>query len=178
MGLMEQLDKNAIRELISKCWITHDGMWFAHTLSVRGIEEANRLNRAAIKSMADIELKRFMAILGVTKDDLKRFTAFKAFFLNIQELLIPDFMNVVIQFEAPDSIFWQFNERGCFAYNGVKRAGVEAQYECGPLYRIQCWLKHLDIPYEMIPYLTTCVMPEKGRCSGRFKCDFTYPDAV
>lgn len=172
MSLLERMDKHEIRELLGKCWITHDGMWFAHTLSAYGIEEANRLNRAAIKSMAEIELKRFMRILNVSRDDLKAFQDFRKFFTGVQSLLLPDFMNVTIWFEAPAGIRWAFSEKGCFAYKGMKRAGVETDYRCGPLYRIQCWLKNLEIPYAMTPDITTCIMPEKGSCSGRFQCEF------
>jgi len=95
------------------------------------------------------------------------------FFQNIQELLIPDFMNVTITFKAPDTLFWQFNEKGCFAYNGVKRLKVEKHYQCGVLYRIQCWLTYLDIPFEMAPVPKACLMAEHGSCRGRFICKFT-----
>lgn len=172
MSLLEQMTKTEIRELLGKCWITHDGMWFAHTLMTHGIDEANRLNRAAIKSMAGIELNRFMKVSRVSRDDLNTFPGFKAFFTGVWSLLLPDFMNVRIRFEAPGSIYWEFTPKGCFAYNGVKRAGVEKQYLCGPLYRIQCWLAHLEIPYVMAPDITTCIRPETGDCSGRFQCRF------
>ena len=52
MTLMEKLTRHEIKELLGKCWITHDAMWFAHSLFTHGIDEANRLNRAAIKSMS------------------------------------------------------------------------------------------------------------------------------
>jgi len=33
----------------------------------------------------------------------------------------------------------------CFAYNGVKILGVTDAYECGSIYRIECWLNALEI---------------------------------
>ncbi len=172
MNLLEQMDKHAIKETLNKCWITHDGMWFAHTLAAHGIEETNRLNRAAIKSMVPIEIRRFMNALDLEKKDIRDFTGFTVFFSAVREFLIPDFMNVRIRFEAPDKILWQFNHRGCFAYNGVKQANVQTQYLCGPLYRIQCWLEYLEIAYEMNPRIGVCIMEEKGRCSGWFQLIF------
>jgi hypothetical protein len=172
MTLMENLARREIKELLVKCWMTHDAMWFANALFTHGIDEANRLNRAAIKSMVDIELGRFLRAMNLAPDQVRRFEAFKAFFQSVQELLIPDFMNVSIAFKAPDTLSWQFNEKGCFAYNGVKRLKVENGYQCGVLYRIQCWLTYLDIPFEMSPAPRTCLMAEQGRCRGRFRCDF------
>lgn len=172
MSLLEQMSKTELRETIGKGWITHDGMWFAHSLMTHGIEETNRLNRAAIKSMAEIELRRFMETLDVSKDDLQTFSVFRDFFSNVREVMIPDFMNVTFRFEAPDTIHWQFTGKGCFAYNGVRRAGIQAQYECGPLYRVQCWLEILEIPYTMTPEITTCITPDKGHCKGSLTCRF------
>ena len=169
MGLIDRLSSHELKELISKCWITHDGMWFAHTLFESGIETTNHLNRAAIKSMAAVELERFMKVLAVSKTDLQSFPAFVSFFSDVADILIPDFMNVTISFDAPNTVRWEFNERGCFAFNGVKMLSVEKDYECGVLYRIQCWLDILEISFEMTPAVTHCVMPKNGECKGMFR---------
>lgn len=172
MTLMNQLSPNEIRDLMAKSWMTHDAMWFANTLFSEGIDTANRLNRAAIKSMVDVEVRRFLNKMVLSPDRVRTFNGFKSFFTDIQELLIPEFMNVTIGFTAPDTISWQFNEKGCFAYNGVKRLKIEDRYQCGVLYRIQCWLACLDIPFEMTPAPRTCLMNERGHCRGRFVCRF------
>jgi hypothetical protein len=169
MRLIDRLTSQDVKELIGKCWITHDGVWFAHTLLETNIQTANRLNKAAIKSLSSIEIKRFKKILDISDDPLNSFAALTDFFLNVSDLLIPAFMNVVITFSEPDMIHWAFNEKNCFAYNGVSMLGVVDGYECGPLFRIKCWLEELGIPYDMKPDVNLCVMPEKGVCSGRFK---------
>ena len=169
MRLIDQISKNDLKELIGKCWITHDGMWFAHTLVEQGIEVANRINKAAIRSMVPVEIKRLKNMLNVTDDQLKSYNSFRDFFMKVSELLIPDFMNVEIAFPGEGAISWRFNERGCFAYNGVRMLGVEDRYECGPLYRIKCWLEVLGIEYEMEPDIELCIMNQAGQCSGRFK---------
>ena len=112
MTLMERLTRREIKELLCKCWMAHDAMWFANVLCTHGIDEANRLNRAAIKSMVDIDIGRFLKAMNLAPDQVKSFEGFKAFFQNVQELLIPDFMNVSIGFNAPDTLLWQFNEKG------------------------------------------------------------------
>jgi len=59
------LDASALKQLLSRGWMTHDGMWFMQVLSAHGIEEANRLNLGAIRTMAPIEVKRIMKALGL-----------------------------------------------------------------------------------------------------------------
>ncbi len=169
MRLINQMTNHDVKELIGKCWITHDGMWFAHTLFETDIKTANRLNKAAIKALAPIEIKRLKKILNVTDSQLDSFSALKDFFSNVSDLLIPEFMNVVITFSEPDKMNWAFNEKNCFAYNGVKMLGIVDEYECGVLFRIKCWLEELGITYDMAPDVNLCIMPEKGVCRGRFK---------
>ncbi|MBC2716995.1 MAG: hypothetical protein HF978_16955 [Desulfobacteraceae bacterium] len=89
MRLIDQISKHDLKELIGKCWMTHDGMWFAHTLFELGIESANRINKAAIRALAPIEIKRFMSALNVPEEQLKSFDGFKFFFMNVSDLLIP-----------------------------------------------------------------------------------------
>ncbi len=48
------IGKREIRDLLGKGWLTHDGMWFSRVCKEFGIEEANLINRAAIKSMEGI----------------------------------------------------------------------------------------------------------------------------
>ena len=50
-----KLQKEEIVELLNRWWMTHDGMWFYHCLKNLGIEKANELNKAAIRSLAPME---------------------------------------------------------------------------------------------------------------------------
>ena len=64
---MKSLNKKELKELLIKCWMTHDGMWFYHSLKECGIEKANKINKAAIKSMAKIEIKRIKKAINLGK---------------------------------------------------------------------------------------------------------------
>ena len=68
MGVLDNVEKKEIRDLLGKGWLTHDGMWFYHTCQEFGIEKANALNNAAIKSLAPIEMERAKRVLGIDKD--------------------------------------------------------------------------------------------------------------
>ena len=55
MSMPRELQKEEIIDLLNRCWMTHDGMWFYHGLKNFGIAKANELNKAAIKSLAPME---------------------------------------------------------------------------------------------------------------------------
>jgi len=67
---------------------------------------------------------------------------------------------------------WEFNDKKCFAYNGMKMLGMTDKYECGPIYRRECWLNGLGINYELTPMIKKCISPDQGKCSGSFKLNF------
>jgi uncharacterized membrane protein (DUF2068 family) len=64
-------------ELLRKCWMTHEAMWFLQALQECGIETANKTNKAAVRSMGAIEAKRVAEALGIEKirtfAELRRF---------------------------------------------------------------------------------------------------------
>ncbi len=67
MNTLNKLDKKELKDLLSKCWLSHDGIWFYHCIQEFGVKKANKMNKAAIKSLAPIEIKRIMKALGVEK---------------------------------------------------------------------------------------------------------------
>jgi hypothetical protein len=172
MRLIENLSKKELNELVGKCWITHDGMWFYHSVQEFGIEKTNQINLAAIRAMVPFELHRFKAAMGIRKEHLDSYEELVGFFGNAIELLIPDFMNVTWAFPSENIIQWSFNEKKCFAYKGINRLGVLDKYECGPITRVRCWLEHLGVKYTVDPDIKLCVMNEKENCSGEFRLSF------
>lgn len=155
-------------ELLNKCWMTHDGMWFFHCLQEFGIEATNKINKSAIKSLSSIEIARVKKTLDCV-NPINDFNGFKAFFTEVANLMIPDFMNAEFAFPAEDKLTWAFQQNKCFAYTGIKRLGVIEQYECGVLFRIKCWLDELGITHRFIPEIGRCHMHVKGNCSGEIQ---------
>jgi hypothetical protein len=172
MKLVDKLSKKEITDLLGRCWMTHDGMWFYNCLIELGIENANKLNKAAIQSLAPIEVKRFKQALEIEKDKTETFEEFKYFFSGAAELLIPDFMNSHWSFPEENVMHWEFSEKKCFAYNGISMIGAIDEYECGVIFRIKCWLDSLNIKYGVTPAIDTCVVPREGNCSGDFRLFF------
>ena len=171
MGVLDRIEKIDVRDLLGKGWLTHDGMWFYHTFQEFGIERANALNKAAIKSLAPIEMERAKRVLGIDKERFDTFDELMDFMLSALELTMPDSVFKKIHFRSPsrDLIHWDWENGQCFAYKGMKQIGTIDRYRCGVMYRINCWLEALGITYTMHPRIEGCLMHEKGICEGEIR---------
>ena len=163
------LGKMELKELLIKNWMSHDGFWFYHCLQKLGIEQTNALNRAAIQSLAAIEVPRIARALGL-KSQIATFDEFKAIFPKIFSVAKGNFMEFEYTFTADDSMKWEMHR--CFAYEGMKRMGVIDQYRCGVIYRILCWLAVLKLKYSVNPAVENCLRVEGGSCSGEIRFFF------
>jgi hypothetical protein len=171
MSLSPELNKEHIIDLLNRCWMTHDGMWFYHCLKEFGIVKANEMNKSAIKSLAPLEIDRIKTALGIEKR-METFQEFKDFFIRAANLFIPAFMNVTMTFPRENVLHWEFAPGNCFAYKGIKRLGAIDHYECGVIYRLQCWFDSLGIKYSITPQIGKCMMLNSGKCTGDFEFDF------
>lgn len=171
MNVLDKIEKKDIRDLLGKGWLTHDGMWFYHTYRQLGIEKANILNRAAIRSLAPIEMKRTKKLLGVCGEKIVACEELKDFMLDALELILPRsvFEKFHISTTSEDLLHWEWETGECFAYKGMKQIGIIDDYRCGVMYRIECWLQALGINYSIDPEIDKCIMHEKGACIGEIR---------
>ena len=160
--------KDEIKELLIKGWMTHDAMWFYHCLQECGIDKTNRINKAAIKAMSAIEIKRIQKAVGTEK--LDTFDEFKRFFNIAMEIATGEFMKYTYSMPANNLMHGEWES--CFAYEGVKALGVIDRYECGIMLRINTWLDTLGIKYEVEPKLTGCMMHTDGKCFRDYRFFF------
>ena len=174
MGVLDKIAKKDIRDLLGKGWLTHDGLWFYHTWMELGIERANTLNLAAIKSLAPIEVERAKQVLGMGQEKINDFDRLMGFLLAALELTLPDSVFRKSRFSSPsrEVIRWEWEKGQCFAYKGMKQIGAIAGYRCGVMYRIESWLAALGIRYSMHPRIVGCLMHEKGACEGEIRVFF------
>ena len=164
MRSIEDLSRRELAVFLNKCWMTHDGMWFFHCFQELGIDTTNRLNRAAIKSLAPIEIKRIINILDVDAGEIKSISALRDFFKATTDLVIPDFMGVKWHFLENNIIRWKFDKEKCFAYKGIGMMGAIDRYQCGVLYRIKCWIEELGIRHQFKPEIAGCLMHLASFC--------------
>ena len=174
MRRLHDVEREELKDFLRKGWLTHDGMWFYHTCLDSGIEQANRLNREAIRSLAAIEMARARKVLRVDDKDLRTFEGLQLFMSDALEMILPEsvFSRASFTFVPPDVFHWEWEDGECFAYKGMQQLGVLDQYVCGVMFRIECWLDNLAIPYIVEPKIERCVMHETGHCRGDFTISF------
>jgi len=165
---LNRIGKKEIRDLLGKGWLTHDGLWFYHTYQVLGIDTANQLNKAAIQSLAPIEVKRIRQILDINENHLTSFNKIETFMHDALELTLPESVFGKLTFTSPhkNTLHWEWEKGECFAYRGIKAMGIIDEYSCGVMYRIACWLAALGIEFSMHPRPDKCIMHATGTCAG------------
>jgi hypothetical protein len=164
--LLDTLEKTHIREFFSKGWMTHDAMWYYHCLQELGADQANRINRAAIFSMAGIEIQRIRKLMGRNNGPVGTCRELREILDTAFELVLPEFMKFHYSFPEEDLLRGGFHE--CFAFEGVKKYGAECVYQCGIVTRIKGWLEALGVKYVMVPDIKGCLMRDQGKCEVEF----------
>ena len=170
MTLFEQLNKHQLKELLVKCWMTHDGSWFYNCVKEFGIETANKLNKASIKTLSPFEVQRVQKALGMEKTKVKSFEQLKTFINNGFSLLKGDFMDFNYTFPRNNVLHWEMGR--CFAYEGMKRIGITNKYECGLLYRLGCWLEVIGVKFKLEPEINECLYHSQEKCVGNMIFNF------
>jgi hypothetical protein len=168
--LFDQLSKRELKELLVKCWMTHDGSWFYNCVKEFDIETANKLNKASIKSLSPIEVQRIKKALGEENLKIETFDQLKAFITNGFSILKGDFMK--FEYTFPKHNVMHCETKKCFAYEGMKRIGVKEKYECGLLYRVRCWLDNVGVKHKLEPEINECVLHTQEKCVGDIIFEF------
>jgi hypothetical protein len=164
----DKIDKIQLRNLLNKGWMTHDGMWFFHCFQECGIEKTNKINTAAVKTMAMIEAKRIKKALVL--GEIRSFDDVRTLLEEGFDIIKADFMNFILRFPSENVFQWEIPS--CFAYEAVKKLGVIDRYQCGIVHRPLAWFDALGIKYTMTPPSDNCLMHAEGKCVREFKFSF------
>ena len=167
MDLISKLSKADVKELFSKNWMTHDAMWYGNCMHELGPEQANRLNKRAVRLMAAIEIKRIAKLMGKPKDfQVQTLDELSEIIATAFQVVQTDFMKFDFGFPEKNVLRGKFH--ACFAHDGVKRFGMIDAYECGIFERVKGWIETLGVKYTMTPEFTGCLMHQTGSCEVDF----------
>lgn len=162
------LETKQLKELLNKGWMTHDAMWFYNCVREVGIEKTNKINRAAVRAMAAVEMKRMKKALGVA--EIKTFDQLVEIFEASMYIVSGDFMKYKFVYPGQNVIHAEW--LSCFAYDGVRALGVIDRYECGIMDRIEAWWDTLGLKWEVEPKVTGCMMLTNDKCFREYKFTF------
>jgi len=166
---MKSLTNEDLKNLLTKNWMTHDAMWFYHCLKECGIEKTNIINKAAVRAMAVIEIKRIKKAGAI--ESVETFERFKGFMDAACHIVKADFMK--FDYSFPSDGVCHFEMQECFAYDGINKIGVIDEYQCGIFERFKGWFDGLGIAYSVTPQADGCMMHTDGKCFRDFKLKFT-----
>jgi hypothetical protein len=168
-----RLSREQIRDLGTKGWLTHDGMWYDQTARALGVARANELNRAAIRAMAPFEVGRLCEALGVQPSEVRDAVAAARFVAEGIQLVTPASVGGHLHVRAGEGVLqWEWEPGECFAYKGMQRFGYLDGYECGVIYRVECWLEALGVRPRGEVAVGVCLMHRTGRCAGEVPLSF------
>lgn len=165
MPRIDFMSKAELKDLLVRCWMTHDAMWFATALREAGIEATNRINLGAIRSLAPIETRRLLKTFGMEKVD--NLDQLRAFLDGAVELMTGEFMDFRREWQPDGGL--RVETRKCFAHEGISKLGAIEGYECGIFERIFAWLDALGIGYSVAPEDKRCMMHFEGKCRRDFR---------
>ena len=157
---MKSLNKSELKEILIKNWMTHDAMWFYHCLQECGIEKTNKINKAAVRAMGTIEIKRIQKAVGMAK--VETFEDFKLLSDAAWSIARGNFMKFSYGYPAENVLHGGFES--CFAYEGIKQIDAIDKYQCGIFERIYGWFDGMGIKYSVSPQVEGCMMHTDGRC--------------
>lgn len=168
--LLDNLNKEELKNLLVKNWMTHDGAWFLNTYLRFGINEANKLNKKAISTLSKFEINRVKKLSKLGDKKITNYDDLKKFVNDSFSVLKGDFMNFKYSFPGNNSIHWEM--RNCFAYEGMKKLGIQKDYECGVIYRVSCWLRELGLKHRIEPKIKKCLLNSQEKCMGNIIVSF------
>ncbi|MBD3211360.1 MAG: hypothetical protein GF311_02040 [Candidatus Lokiarchaeota archaeon] len=168
--LIDNLNKEELKNLLVKNWMSHDGSWFLNTFLRVGIKEANKINKGAIKMLASLEIARIKRLSEFNDKQINNYQELTDFMKTTYSVLKGDFMDFTISFLGKNRFHWEMGK--CFAFEGMKRLGIENEYECGVIYRVSCWLNELGIKHKIVPKIKHCLLNSQNQCSGDIIVEF------
>lgn len=128
------LDARTREDLIRRAWYAHDARWFAAVAAEFGMETANRLNRAAVRAVGQVEAGRMSRALGKPPaDSVDEFLDFLRRGLDLY--VAPPLMDMTLR--KLDERSYEVAVNDCFVHANITRAGIQDSYECAVWDRVQ-----------------------------------------
>lgn len=154
------LTQHQREEMLRRSWMANDGLWFYQTVTALGVDKANDLNGEVVREFARQEMTRLMRAVGI--DRVQTIEQYHALMEVARDVYLGSLM------DYDDRITGDTHDikvRKCFAYLGVRRAGVDKVYRCGPGARVKGWLDAMGLHDGIEPDVGLCQMAHHGACT-------------
>ncbi len=139
--------------------MSHDGHWFRHVAEEFGPDAANRLNLRTCRSIGRTDWFRLVKALGI--DKVETLAQVLEVFQAAWQLYVPPHIDVDLIIDENRIVA---HVKECFAYEGVRRVGMETLYDCGIFERIRAWMDAAGVEYELKPPIGKCLKAQGKEC--------------
>jgi hypothetical protein len=157
---MSALPASQRERLLRHSAVANDGLWFYQVLKACGADEANRMNAEVVLGFSRLEMVRLLRALGAS--EVASLEEFLPIFRIAAELFVEGLFECEAEVEGGA---FRLRVTKCFAYEGVKRAGVAELYRCGPGQRLRGWLEAAGLGATIGPAPGPCQMARCGSCA-------------
>jgi hypothetical protein len=155
------LTDDAQKDLLRRCWYSHDARWFTSVADEFGVEAANRLNRRVCRALGEVEMRRFLAAFGIARPRSVRGAV--EVIDQAMRFFVPAPMTTFDTWVI-DGHSYGFWIRHCFIYDNVTRAGIASSYCCAAFDRVQGWHDALNLPLAEDPPVMPCAKTMGQEC--------------
>jgi hypothetical protein len=155
-----KLEGEALRRFLVNNWMTHDALWYGEAASRFGMGEASPMNLRVCRSLGKIEFRRLLKATGLSPPN--GMAAFREVFELASSVLVPPAFETDVDFRVDGTLVMR-NER-CFAHEGMTKAGLIDEYQCGIFERIEGWFDAMGLDYERTPDLFRCLKHKGEEC--------------
>jgi hypothetical protein len=142
MNAYHALTDEQEKDVLRKCWYSHDARWYMAVAQEFGLEVANRLNREVVRAQGKVETWRLMKALGISRingvEEMIRFIKTGV------RLIIGPLMELEIR--ALDDRSYEETVHRCFVHENVVKAGVGESYICAAFDRLQGFHEAANLP--------------------------------
>ncbi|NWG02681.1 MAG: hypothetical protein HXY44_07495 [Syntrophaceae bacterium] len=166
--MLNHLSFETQKDLLIKGWMSHDARWFMAIKQYFGIDAANRLNQSVCREIGRVEMKRLMKTLALLPPkDINEYFDLKKAAMSLYGHGLAEYEIKIIDKES-----YEMHLKRCFAYENIVKGGIQNQYKCGILARIQGWIDAQGLEHELSPALAKCMMVLGKECCYTIKLKF------
>jgi hypothetical protein len=155
-----QVNQKQIRDILIKNWMTHDALWYTEVAHHFGMADASPMNLRVCRKLGQIECRRLMKQVDVSAPG--NMMDFRQLFDLAERVFVPEFMTIRVDY--PGSDLQRVQVLDCFAYNGMRKAGLVSEYACGIFERIEGWFDAMGLAYRLSPDLSRCLKHQGKDC--------------
>jgi hypothetical protein len=161
MSVHASLTGEQEKDLLRRCWYSHDARWFNAVAQEFGLEVANRLNKQVCRALGEAEMRRLIRTMSIAEPTTVQGLV-RVIELAFHTFVPPPLTELEIRLVDDDS--YEGWIKRCFIHDNITKAGIAPLYVCAAPDRIQGWHDALGLPLAEDPPPMRCPKVQGLEC--------------